>query len=131
MKNNSGFSIVELLIVILIAVILAVISYPTASNIVTSIKANSIEKATKKGFEKYKQDYGNIFSQDKCYDVSFNYLVNNRYMEPIIDTDCKGHIHAVKNGSNYEYEYYLRCSNSKYEIMDNYKEMDETCSIFK
>jgi len=114
MRNRRGFTLIEMLVVVIIIGVVLAIAVPSVSNLVSSRgkkmydqQIKLIEKAVNGYTLKYKGEI--IDAGDKsCYVLPYQKLLN---YELITETDikCSGNIILNKNGNDYTPSYYLTC----------------------
>ena len=122
MKKN-GFTLVEVLLVLVILGVIAVIFIPDANKIDTLNKAEVIYKAKEEIMVKAAEDYvlenkSIVLPNDSSSAsyVTINTLVENNNMSKILDSSsaeaCKGFVKITKNSVyGYNYEACLICEN--------------------
>ena len=124
MKNKKGFTIIELMAVIVIMGILMGVAVPAATKYIKKAKKNSYEAMEESSYlaaQNYIVDTGKIIKRSG-YTIQIQDLVDKQYLDPLIDPDkkdnstCGGTVVVnVKKGSGnaldvYEYVVNLHCS---------------------
>ena len=122
MKNNKGFTFVELLAVILMIGILLTIAVPTVTSLLskgTNDYYHSLEDNMVIATRDYTTDYRTILPRkiNDTTTIDLSELVNNQYIDKINDKDgkkCEGKVTIKKIAkNNYEYHSCLTCGNYK------------------
>lgn len=127
MKNNNGFTLVELIAVITILAVIALITVPTVNRVIDNSKQKAYEKQVDTIIKAAKtmmaQDGPEdmIKIDDDFYIVDVNTLVDNGFIEEVINplTDkSMGEscvfIEDYTGVGSYEYEFSLDCGLSEY-----------------
>jgi len=88
-RNEKGFTLVELMIVVVIIGILASIAIPKFTNLIGKTKASEA-----------KQQLGSIVSLEKTY-----YFTNDAYVDFAAGTDCNEIGYAQPDGGRFTYDF--------------------------
>lgn len=120
MKKETGFTLVELLVVIMIIGIILGISIPSVLNLQKSQKEKKFDYFTsivKEAADLYIEKYGKNFDEtENCFDIPYDNLVKENLVQES-DITClsgegqQGIIQATRiaGTNNFKYEYYLTC----------------------
>ena len=124
-NKNRGFTLVELLVVVVILGIITLMAIPQISNLMDSNNqskyktyADTIETSAKLYTDAYSVDmFGNNTSG--CYDISYDELSDKKLVEDINinDVTCTGgtqkktFVRVYKSGNHYKYKVSILCTN--------------------
>lgn len=137
MKNNKGFTLVELLVTITIMGILLVIAIPAVSNIVASNKDKKVdgyrialERAAKLYIDENEREEFSHY--DGCVTVSYDTLKQANLIKEISDKDIEctyGNTYVVvtKKNKTYKYQASLDCKDKRNGGKE-YKDGIDSCS---
>ena len=87
-KNNKGFTMIELLAVVVIMGLLTTIAVPAVYKYVTRARGTSTDtmmKSTFEAAENYMMDHNIIVKAGDNYSIDIKDLVEEQYLEPLID----------------------------------------------
>ena len=87
-KNNKGFTMIELLAVVVIMGLLTTIAVPAVYKYVTRARGTSTDtmmKSTFEAAENYMMDHNKIVKAGETYTIDIKVLVDEQYLEPLID----------------------------------------------
>ena len=121
--NKKGFTLVELLAVIVVLAIILAIAVPTISKIIETSQTNAFktnEKMVVKATKTYIGTNESLLPTNigETREVTLDTLKSSGYINSIIApddkvTECDGYVIVTKiNNGNYEYTPYLNCENS-------------------
>ena len=113
MKNKKGFTLVELLAVVLLVALLMLIGIPAIMRYMkqgTRSYYRSLEKEMEVAGMDYMESYRTLLPRqiDHVSVVELEELVDNKYIDPVVDEKgnaCTGQV-AVKKQKNNKYEYH-------------------------
>lgn len=127
MKNNKGFTMVELIAVITILALIALITVPTVNKVIDNSKRKAYDKQVDtivKAAKTMMAQDGSVYMtkiEDDFYIVDVNTLVINGYIEEVINPiteesmgDSCVFIDDVTGEGNFEYEFSLECERNDY-----------------
>ena len=139
MRNKKGFTIIEVLFVILIIALLTLIAVPTVSKYIksgTKTYYKTMENELKTAGAEYMETYRSLLPQEITHVrvVDLEELVNNKYIDPLVDekgNECTGKV-TIKKIKTDKYEYYscIKCGDY-YESKANNCDYDETNNVYK
>lgn len=117
--NKKGFTLVEMIVVILLFGVIAVVAIPAvlkAMNTQNNEKYDTHMKLVEQALDlyaiRYKGDFDNNPNVTK-YKISYSQLKSNELVKEN-GISCYGNIYFNKKKNNtYEYEYYLTCTDDK------------------
>lgn len=116
MKNNKGFTMVELIAVFLIIAAISVIGVVSVKSIMERITLNyysNIEEELLLAGSEYFSDHSIDRPIDSYNKVDLNTLINNKYIEKVLDRNgkdtCSGNVYIYKKSKNYGYQSCLVC----------------------
>ena len=127
MKNKRGFTLIELMIVVLLIGIVLMISLPAVTRIIgkqSDTEYNTQIKLTSKALDLYAARYQGILrtKKDKCIIVDYDTLKNEGLLKEK-DVTCNGKIIMTpKKNSSYSYTYYLNCVDNNNNVKSSYNE---------
>lgn len=127
MKNIKGFTLIEMIIVILLIGIVLTITIPAATRIIgkkSDTEYNTQIKLTEQALDLYAARYQGILrtKRDKCIIVDYNTLKTEGLLKEKNIT-CTGKIIMTpKNNSSYSYTYYLNCKDENNRVKSSYNQ---------
>ncbi len=119
--NNKGFTLIELVVVLVILALVSGIGVISYKNIFKSVEENyyhTLENNLKISGNEYYKDHRDELPVDGYSSVALGDLIDNHYIEPIKDTngnECRnGNVYVYYGDNNkYEYEVFLQCGDYK------------------
>ena len=134
-KNSKGFTMIELLAVVVIMGLLTTIAVPAVYKYVTRARGTSTDtmmKSTFEAAENYMMDHNMIIKKDKdtfeeAEPISIATLVEEQYLEPLIDpisnsnrcdTDTNSKVYVTRDTTKnydipvYKYRVVIKCPES-------------------
>ena len=129
-KNNKGFTMIELLAVVVIMGLLTTIAVPAVYKYVTRARGTSTDtmmKSTFEAAENYMMDNNKIVKAGETYPIDVKVLVEQQYLEPLIDpisnsnrcdTDTNSKVYVTRDTTKnydipvYKYRVVIKCPES-------------------
>lgn len=134
--NKKGFTLIEMLIVLLIIAIVMVVAIPAVRNLVynsNETKYEQLETMVMEAIKLYVNDYRGELANSvgDCFSVSYSSLINKGYIEEE-DIHCTGNIIVDRReNSGYEYELYLTCKNDNGKVVhETLETIPSNCEVF-
>lgn len=125
MKKKNGFTLMEMLAVVIILGVILVIAIPSVNNLINKNRTKMyqthmslVEEKTKIFADKFKGELTS--TSDTCFKINYQDLVKYHYVTEQ-DVTCKGSIILTKsgNGKSFSRDYYLSCKDKNGEVLDN------------
>lgn len=125
MKKNNGFTIIELLSVLVVLGIIMAIAVPTYNGYVKKARINTCKSYEKTLEGSAKSFITECINRNKCADdktveyyigktVESSTLISNNYMKemknPYASDNCTGNVKVSKENDSYVYKAYLKCN---------------------
>jgi len=128
MKNKNGFTLIELIVVVLLMAILIAIVVPNVTKLIgkqSDTEYNAQLKMVKSGLDLYTiRHQGTFKSIDKnCIIMDYSILINEGLIKENNIT-CSGKVVLTPKKSSYSYEYFLNCSDNKGNVKSSYNNND-------
>lgn len=129
-KNSKGFTMIELLAVVVIMGLLTTIAVPAVYKYVTRARGTSTDtmmKSTFEAAENYMMDNNKIVKSGQTYPIDIKVLVEQQYLEPLIDpisnsnrcdTDTNSKVYVTRDTTKnydipvYKYRVVIKCPES-------------------
>ena len=136
-KKNKGFTLVELLVVVVILGIITLMAIPQISNLIDSnndAKYETYTETVKTGGKLYTDAYSiDMFGNNTsgCYDISYDDLSNKDLVQDINinNVTCSGgtqkktFVRVYKSGNHYKYKVSILCTNKNDESTIEYSSL--------
>ena len=133
--NKKGFTLVELLAIIIIIGIILIIAFPLINNVIGTVRKRTCFLNTK-SMEKAALNYV-VFENKKLpesssINIPLQELRNRRYLTPVLDptdlkTECDGYVKITEDNGDYKTEGHLVCPTycNAEEFEDDTKEKND------